>query len=119
MKKSISFYDFEQEFVSMNRSDNFSYAGKKALFDYLEQYEEDCGEEIELDVIALCCEYTEFENIQEFVAAYDDSYIVWDIEPDEEENEAGEIDYQATLDKIMNYTQVIDVDGESFIIQNF
>jgi len=29
------------------------------LFDYLEEYEESTGEEIELDVVALCCEYYE------------------------------------------------------------
>ena len=123
MKKSISFYDFEQEFTNMNRSDNFSYDGKKALFDYLEEYEEDTGEEIELDIIALCCDYTEFENIDEFVKAYDDTYIVWETEPEEEgeENEAteGEVDYEGTLDKIREYTQVIDIDAESFIIQDF
>lgn len=44
----------------MNRSDNFSFKGKKALFDYLEQYEEGTGQEIELDIVALCCEYTEY-----------------------------------------------------------
>lgn len=30
-----------------------------ALFDYLEQYEEDCGTEFELNVIELCCTYNE------------------------------------------------------------
>lgn len=29
------------------------------MFDYLEQYEADTGEEIKLDVIALCCEFSE------------------------------------------------------------
>ena len=29
------------------------------MFDYLEQYEEDTGEELKLDVIALCCDFAE------------------------------------------------------------
>lgn len=59
MKTSINFSAFCDAFREMDRNENFSYAGKRALFDYLEQYEEDCGCEVELDVIALCCEYYE------------------------------------------------------------
>lgn len=59
MKNSVNFYTFCDSF-SESRRDSFSYNGKKALFDYLEQYEEDTGEEIELDIIALCCEYSEY-----------------------------------------------------------
>lgn len=125
MKKIINSYDFERAFVDMGRENNFSYAGRNALFEYLEELEEDTGEEIELDVVALCCEFTEYGNVQEFAAAYDDSYIVWETEPEEADEEegteavGGEIDYEATLDKIREVTQVIDIDGDSFIIQDF
>jgi hypothetical protein len=43
----------------MGRKDQFTYEGKRALFDYIEQYEEETGQPVELDVIALCCEYSE------------------------------------------------------------
>jgi len=123
MKTTVSSYNFEKAFIDCNRENNFSYAGKKALFDYLEEYEEVTGEEIELDVIALCCEYTEYENVEEFIKAYNDSYIVWETEPEEGDDETepieGVIDYEATIDKIREYTQVIDIDGSSFIIQDF
>ena len=125
MKTTVNEYQFTQAFTEMNRADNFSYAGLKALFNYLEDYEEDTGEEIELDVIALCCDFTEYANVAEFVQAYDDSYVVWETEPEEADEEEGieavegEIDYEATLDKIREQTQVIDIDGESFIIQSF
>jgi hypothetical protein len=42
----------------MDRYDQFGYDGLRVLFDFLEQFEQDTGEEIELDVIALCCEYS-------------------------------------------------------------
>ena len=123
MKKTISEYEFTQAFVDMNRESNFSYAGRKALFAWLEEYESGTGEEVELDVIALCCDFTEYENVAEFVSNYDDSYIVWETEPEEadDDNEAveGVIYYEATLEKIGEYTTVIDIDGESFIIQAF
>ena len=72
MKENVNFGTFCDRFKAMDRDNNFSYAGKQALFDYLEELEEGTGEEIELDVIALCCEYTEYENIEEMKKEYDD-----------------------------------------------
>ena len=65
MKTTIDLQDFRDAFHRMNRGDNFSHEGLSILFDYLEQYEQDSGEEMELDVIALCCDYSEdtFQNI--------------------------------------------------------
>lgn len=59
MKTTVSRYDFERAFADAGRKDNFTYEGLGLLFDYLEQYEEETGQEIELDVIALCCDYSE------------------------------------------------------------
>jgi hypothetical protein len=58
MKKTVSVYDFRDAFQQI-RPNNFSYEGLTILFDYFEQLEEDCGQEIELDVIAICCDYSE------------------------------------------------------------
>jgi hypothetical protein len=59
MKKTINKYEFRDSFKKMNRENNFSYDGLGVLFDYFEEYEQSTGEEIELDVIAICCEYNE------------------------------------------------------------
>jgi len=59
MHTTVNFSDFTRAFHDYGRADNFSYAGLRALFDYLEDYEDSCGEPLELDVIALCCDYTE------------------------------------------------------------
>jgi hypothetical protein len=69
MKKTINFYEFSRWFEE-HRPNNFSYEGRKALFDYLEEYEDGTGEEIEFDPIALCCEYTEYEDLNEFKVNY-------------------------------------------------
>lgn len=58
MKQTVNFYIFHDTFQHI-RPDNFTYEGLKVLFDYLEEYEEATGSEIELDVIALCCDYAE------------------------------------------------------------
>jgi len=59
MIQTINRYDFRHAFFRMDRGNQFSYEALTMLFDWLEQYEEDTGEQVELDVIALCCDYTE------------------------------------------------------------
>lgn len=58
MKKTVSVYDFRDAFQQI-RPNNFSYEGLSILFDYLEELEDDIGEQIELDVIAICCDFAE------------------------------------------------------------
>jgi hypothetical protein len=62
MYQSINESEFRSAFHSMGRGEQFSYEGLTILFEGLEQYEQDTGEEIELDVIALCCEYSELSE---------------------------------------------------------
>lgn len=59
MYTQVSQSDFIAAFRKMDPMDNFSYDGLVALYDWFEQYEEDTGERIELDVIAICCDFTE------------------------------------------------------------
>jgi len=100
MIQTINKWDFRNAFKSTSQyKDAFSYEGLKALYDYLEQYEDDTGDQIELDVIALCCDYTEYEDLEAFQEDY------------------GE-DYQS-IDEIGQATTVIMFAGTSFIIQNF
>lgn len=57
MKQSVNFSAFCDAFHAHDRYDSFGYAGLRVIFDYLEDYEEQTGEEVELDVIAICCDY--------------------------------------------------------------
>ena len=98
MKQSINMYDFERAFKNFER-DNFSYDGLKALFEYLEEYEEGTGEEVELDVIALCCDYTEYDSLKEYNDDYGTKY--------------------SEIDAIQNDTTLIKIDDNSFIIQQY
>ena len=102
MKHTLSSYQFRDAFMEC-RPNNFSSKGLLALWDYFEQYEDDTGEELELDVIAICCDFQEFKNLEDFQEQY--SY-----------------DYD-DMDSIEQETQVIylgEVDGsDGFIIQQF
>jgi hypothetical protein len=71
MKTSVSFSDFCDAFRNADRNENFS-------------YEEECGVEVELDVIAFCCEYSE-DDVDTIINSY--SIDVSDAEDDEEKAE--------------------------------
>lgn len=98
MFSTVTRQDFHNAFET--RRGNFTHAGLNALFDYLEDYEESCGEKLKLDVIALCCEFTEYGKFSEIQDAYTKPY--------------------KDLDELREDTIVIEVPGESsLIIQNF
>ena len=99
MIRTIDNIEFIDAFRKMGRIDNFSFRGLVALYEYLEMLGEDLGQPIELDVIALCCEYAEYDNLEEFQADYGDEY--------------------ETIEDIQNATTVIMIDDDSFIIQQF
>ena len=84
MKTTVSRYDFERAFVDAGRKDQFSYEGLSVLFDYLEQYEDATGQEIELDVIALCCDYYE-DTVAEIARNY--SIDLNDANPEDDDYE--------------------------------
>ena len=99
MKTSINEYEFCRWFEE-HRPNNFSYKGRLALFEMLTSYEEDADTEIEFDPIAFCCEYTEYEDMEEFWKEYDKEDY-----PDEE--------------SIMDNTFYWAFGNCSFIIQQF
>ena len=102
MKQYISKYHFTNWFLSSDTyKNNFSYEGLNSLFDYLEQFEEDMGEEIDFDPIAICCEYSEYENLEEIKNSYSSVEI-------------------NNIDDLRYHTNVIEIDdSDKLIIQDF
>lgn len=70
MKVTVNFEDFRDAFISFGKGNEFTYEGLKMLFDYLEEYEEETNEEMELDVIAICSEFVE-EDVEDVAHDYD------------------------------------------------
>ena len=76
--------EFIQRFEAFGRKNQFSLPALRELFAYYEGVEESTGEEIELDVIAICCGWVELdvraiccdwaELMQEYGSASDDDY---------------------------------------------
>lgn len=69
MKQTVDNSMFRQAFTDMNRKENFSYPALDALFDYYEEMEDADGTEMELDVIAICCDWSEMER-EEIIEEY-------------------------------------------------
>jgi len=99
MVQTITKSDFTTAFHRMGRGEQFTYEGLNALYDYLEDLGDDIGEPIELDVIAFCCEYAEYESLEEFQEDYSE-------------------DYQS-IEEIEQSTTVIMIDDSSFIVRQF
>ena len=110
MKTTVTFYDFKREFEAI-RPNNFTDEGLIVLWDYLEEYEDSTGEEIDLDVIALCCDYCEStytEIAQDYTMGEDK-----DINPEDIP--------QAVIDYLNDNTTIVGEleDGKTIIYQVF
>lgn len=114
MKQSITFSQFVDAFRSHDRYDSFGYQGLRVIFEYLEQYEEDTGEELELDVIAICCDYN--------MMSFDDVAREYNI--DLAHLDAEDYDYEeqcedAVLDYLNDHTVVLGQCADVVIFQCF
>ena len=76
MKDTITEYQFRNEMVKHG----FSYEGATALFEYLEQYEQDCETELEFDPVAIRCDFDEYKNLKEIKENYQDIESLEDLQ---------------------------------------
>lgn len=72
MKQTINEYQFRRGF-EQSRPDNFSYEALGILFEYFQLLEEDIDQEIEYDIIAICCDYAE-STVKEINNDYDQEF---------------------------------------------
>jgi len=108
MKTTVYFSEFCDYFHKI-RPDNFSYQGLRILFDYFEEIDDSCGVESELDVIGICCEFSEATW---HVIASD-----YSIEIDETENE--EEQKAQVLDFLADQGALVGETDHSIIYRNF
>lgn len=73
MKQTITENMFIEAFRNSSRSEQFSIEALRAIFEYIENYEQDSGEEIELDIVAVCCDWSE-DTPEEIAEAYGIEY---------------------------------------------
>ena len=98
MYQEITQSDFTAEFHRANRGSQFSHAALLALYDYLEEINPDT----ELDVVSICCDFSEYSNAVEAASNYG---FELDADATEEQNE------DAAMDFLRNKTSVIKFNG--------
>lgn len=108
MKMTLSI-NHAADLLRQDENANWSYAGARALAEYLEELEESTGEELEFDRVAIRCEFTEYATAKDAAENYS-------FEPEEGLSEE-ELEAEA-LEYLRDNTQVIEFDG-GIIIQNF
>jgi hypothetical protein len=69
MKKILNTYDIANELLADENAD-WSRAGAFALAEYLEDLEEDSWVDMELDVVAIRCEFNEYSTALEAALEY-------------------------------------------------
>lgn len=106
MKIIVTHYSFVEAFRACGRENQFSYPALCALFEHLERVEEDTDTELELDPIAICCEWAEYPTALD--AAKDYGYLDGVDSKDEH-----------PIEWIMNRTDVVRVWENGVIIRNF
>lgn len=74
------------------RPTNFTYQGLNALFDYFDEMDE---QDIELDVIAICCEFSQYTEEEAITA------------------------YGMTIEELEERTSVIRTGEDTIIVQDF
>ena len=104
MYRTINEYEFRQAFKDMDR-DYYSYEGYEALYEFLDEIYSSDDKGYELDVIAICGEFTEYDDLEEFQKEYYD-----DVAGDKYKS-IGEIEEETIVIRIE--------DSDSFIIKVF
>lgn len=107
--QTVNLYHFREAFRLAGRKDQFSYEALEAIFDYMEEYSEDTGEDVELDVISICCEWAE--------AHWSDIASDYDIDLSDCDDDEERI---STVERFLeNNTQVALEFGGTFVYQQF
>jgi len=106
MKQTIGWGQFSEAFARMDRKDQFSYEALELIYDYLTELEDSTGEELELDVIAICCEYSE-ESVESIAELYG-------IELDDEDDEDDQL--QQVKDFIETESILVGVTDSGYIV---
>jgi len=109
-KVTITQTDFTTMFHRMGRGDQFTHAALCTLFDYYAEIEADTGAEIDVDVIAICCEWSEHTR-EDLKSVYVD---MWTSALTGGDDGA----WERFIDSLHNSTTVIDVAG-TYLVQNF
>ncbi len=109
------FEDYKRVETLENPNGDFSYKGLRVLFDYLNELSDDDENPYKLNVISLCCDYSEYKDLKEYLKDYP-TELKKDNYPDIEDF------WEAVEEEINEKTTLIKFDedlNEGFIVRNY
>ena len=123
MKNTINFSQFSDRFArSDTYKDNFSYEWLKALYNFLIEYEEQTNQETEFDIVALCCDFIEYDSIKDAFLAYkseEDFNELCEQNKTDDPEIVEQVRNDSALEYLQENTTVIEIPSGGVIIQNF
>ena len=102
--------EFAAEFEQWpQRRSHFSRPALRALYEYLNEASNDYGLDIELDVVGMCCEWSEYKNLAELCEDYSEHF--YNTRFDLVAVATEEACLTCCIDDLRNQTTVIEFDG--------
>ena len=108
--------EFAAEFEQWpQRRSHFSRPALHALYEFLDEASNGLGEDIELDVVELCCEWTEYKNLAELCEDYSEHF--YNTRFDLVVVATEEACLTCCIDDLRDQTTVIEFDGGLLVEQ--
>lgn len=103
-------------FEEYGRCSTFSDQAFDWLYDYLCEYEDSTGTPLEIDVVGLCCDYSE-DGYDSIASSY--SIDLPEKEEDEDDEAHAESKREAVLDYLNDHTGVLGYDDDTVLFAAF
>lgn len=118
MKYTLSTYEAAERLFN-DENANWSRAGAFALVEYLEELEEDIGEEIDFCPCGLRCDYSQYDSLEEWAEEQwpNNSEMLSALSLDSSEDD-GNLILQAIREYIRNRGTLLEFDG-GIIVSSF
>ena len=117
MKLTLSTYEAAERLFN-DENANWTRAGAFALVEYLEEYEQECGHEINFCAVAIRCDFSQYNGLDDFRREYFGNIkaCLNAIKADEESDDERLDDL--TREWIRDYGDLIEFDG-GIIVSSF
>ena len=114
MKMTLTESYFLRAWADSSRADYFSRDALRALFEHIEELEQDMGEEMEFDIVGLCCDWTEYDTAREAASEY--SWKAPEQDDDESPDDYAERVESDALEWLEGETRVVEFDGGVLVL---
>lgn len=114
--EKISSSDLYHMACRMDRANSFGYKGWRAIGEYLEELSDGTGEDYEVDIAGICCDYSMAESTEDF---WNEHGKYSSIDPEEWEEMDDDEKLEAIEEYLQDNTSIVCCDDDCIIWQAF